>query len=183
MGPGVGLHVGLAETLRLRAQGSYVPYSYDRSLDDDEVDARADGDVQLGGPEVRLDWHPLASSFHLSAGVLYNLTSADALVFPASEFEFSDTKTFSEERVGELDAEVSYGSPISPYAGIGFGDALSSRWGMRVELGAYYVGSPEFDFEGEGLIKATERNEVVLEEGFASFQFFPHLSVGLSYQF
>jgi hypothetical protein len=159
-----------------------LPYSFARDINQDDVDARVDGDVALGGPEVRLDWHPAGSSFHLSGGALYNITEADALIFPTSDYQFSDTKSFSPEEIGEMNATMSYPS-ISPYAGLGFGDALSGSWSFMVELGAYYVGSPEFTFEGEGLIEPTERNEAVLEQGFESFQFFPRFAFGLSYQF
>jgi hypothetical protein len=182
MGPSVGLHVGVSESLRIRARGAFAPYSTTRDIDDEDVDAQVNGDVQVGGPELRLDWHPFQSSLHFSGGVLYNITEADALIEPTSDFKFSENKTFSQERVGEMNANASYSS-FSPYAGLGFGDALNGAWGFRVELGAYYVGSPEFDFEGEGLIKPTERNEVVLEQGFESFQFYPHFAFGLSYQF
>lgn len=182
MGPSVGLHVGVSESLRIRARGAYAPYSITRDLDDDDVDAQVDGDFQVGGPELRLDWHPFESSFRLSGGLLYNITEADALITPTSDYEFSENKTFSQERIGEMAATASYSS-VSPYAGLGFGDALNGAWSFMVELGAYYVGSPEFDFKGEGLIKPTERNEAVLEQGFESFQFYPHLAFGLSYQF
>lgn len=182
MGPSVGLHVGVSETVRIRARGAFLPYSFSRDLDGDDVDARVDGDLQIGGPEIRLDWHPFRSSFHLSGGVLYNITEADALIFPTSSYEFNGDKTFSEEKIGEMDAKASYSS-ISPYAGLGFGNALAERWSFRVELGAYYVGSPEFDFGGEGLIEPTERNEAILADGFESFQFYPHFAFGLSYQF
>ena len=182
MGPSVGLHVGLSEAARVRVRGAFMPYSFSRDLDEGDVDARADGDLRTGGPEVRLDWHPSGSSFHLSGGVLYNITEADALIFPTSDYQFNEDKTFSQEQIGEMSAEASY-SPISPYAGLGFGDALAERWSFRVELGAYYVGSPKFDFEGEGLIEPTERNKAILTEGFESFQFYPHFAFGLSYQF
>lgn len=182
MGPGVGLHVGISKSVRLRARGAFAPYSTTETLDDGDVDAQVDGDMQVGGPELRLDWHPFRSSFHLSGGVLYTLMEAEALITPTSDFEFSENKTFRQDRIGEMNADASY-STLSPYAGLGFGDALNGAWSFMAELGAYYVGSPEFDFEGKGLIKPTERNEVVLEEGFESFQFYPHVSFGLSYQF
>lgn len=182
MGPSVGLHFGLSETVRLRARGAFVPYSYSRDIEEGDVDARVDGDLKIGGPELRLDWHPGGSSFHLSGGLLYNLTGTDALVTPTSSYEFNENKTFSRERIGKMDAEASY-STFSPYAGLGFGNALNGAWGFRVELGTYYVGSPTFDLEGEGLISPTERNEAVLTEGFESFQFYPHFAFGLSYQF
>lgn len=183
MGPGVGIHVGLTESLRLQARGSFLPYSTTQSIEDDAVDTQIDADLRIGGPEVRLDWHPFTSAFHLSVGGLYNLAEADGQIVPTSSYEFSDDKTFSPEDIGKMDATVSYSLPVSPYLGLGFGDELSGQWSFVFELGAYYAGSPEVDLEGTNLIKPTERNEDVLEKGFESFQFIPHLAFGLSYQF
>jgi hypothetical protein len=183
MGPGMGLHVGVTEGLRVQARGAFLPYSLSRDITDEDVDARVNADLQIGGPELRLDWHPFASAFHVSAGALYNLVEADGRVFPISSFEFSDEKTFDREKIGDMDATVSYSLPVSPYLGLGFGDALSGRWSFAVEAGAYYAGSPEVDLEGKGLIKPTEQNEATLEKGLESFQFIPSLSFGLSYQF
>ena len=182
MGPGAGVHVGLTDGLRVQARGTYLPYSLARDINDDDVDARVTADLQVGGPELRLDWHPFTSSFHLSAGALYNLVEADGRVVPTSSFEFNDEKTFGPEKIGDMDATVSY-PPVSPYLGLGFGDALSGQWGFMVELGAYYAGSPQVDLEGDGLIEPTEQNEATLEKGFESFQFIPNVSFGLSYQF
>lgn len=183
MGPGVGLHVGLAESLRLQARGSFFPYSTTRSLEDDKVDTQIDADLRIGGPELRLDWHPFTSAFHLSVGGLYNLAEADGQIVPTSSYELTDGKTFTPEDIGTMDATVSYSLPVSPYLGLGFGDELNGQWSFVFELGAYYAGSPEIDLEGTNLIKPTERNEAVLEQGFESFQFIPHLAFGLSYQF
>ncbi len=185
IGPSVGVHVRAIEGFRIRVRGSYLPYSFDRDLNDTDAYDQIEGDIWLGGPEVRLDWQPLRSSFSsffISIGALYNVMEVDALMFPTSPYEFSNSKTFSAEEIGETDVEVSY-APVSPYAGIGFGDVLSGRWSFTVALGAYYTGPPDFTFEGSGLTKVTEQNETILEEGFNSFRFFPNLAVGLSYQF
>lgn len=184
MGPGIGVHVRATEALRIQVRGAYLSRRVKQTLDDNEVDARVNADVQVGGPEARLNWHPFTSSFsalYVSAGALYNVMGADARIYPTSPYKLNENKTFSVEKVGEMDIEASY-SPISPYAGIGFGDALNGQWGVMFELGAYYTGSPNFSFDGEGLIKPTQRNEAVLEEGFKSFRVLPHLAVGLSYQ-
>lgn len=185
IGPSVGVHVRATEGFRIRVRGSYLPYSFDRGLDGVEVYDQIEGDIRIGGPEVRLDWQPLRSSFSsffISVGALYNVMGVDALMFSTSPYEFSNSNTFSPEEIGETNVEVSY-APVSPYAGIGFGDALSGRWSGTVALGAYYTGPPDFTFEGSGLIRSAEQNETILEEGFNSFQLFPHFAVGLSYQF
>lgn len=180
LGPSAGVHFEGTEALHIRLRGSYLPYSYEREIDD-EITADATADLTLGGPEARVEWHPFESAFHLTAGALYNLTEVHARVIPTSAYEYSEEKTFSADKVGSLEGTVSYPS-VAPYAGIGLGDALDSRWSFMVELGAYYTGSPEVSMEGEGLIKPTEQNAEVLEEGFESFQFLPHFAFGLAFQ-
>jgi hypothetical protein len=183
MGPGAGLHFGLTNSLRVQVRGAFLPYSTTRDIEDDQVDTQLDASLRLGGPEVRLDWHPFTSAFHLSAGALYNLSEVDGDIVPTSNYELDNGKTFTPEDIGTMNATVSYSTPLSPYLGLGFGDELSGQWSFMFELGAYYAGSPEVDMEGTKLIEPTERNEDVLEEGIESFQFVPHLAFGLSYQF
>ena len=182
LGPSAGVHIRATDALHVRVRGSYLPYSYNERFDDDDVTAETDADLTLGGPEARLEWHPFQTGFHVSGGALINLTEVDADVVPTEPYEYTEDKTFSPEKLGSLSTTVSYPT-VAPYLGIGFGDALDSRWSVLVELGAYYTGSPEFDMEGTGLIKPTEQNESVLEDGFESFVFLPHFAFGLSYQF
>jgi hypothetical protein len=194
LGPGLDIHVGATDALRARVGISYLPYSVNQSFDDDDLVAALEGTFRLGGPEIRANWHPFKStsdddpslvtrnSFHLSGGVLFNITEFDAEIAPTAPFEYSDTKTFSVERVGQISATASY-PLLAPYLGLGFGDALDNRWSFLVEFGAYYTGPPQFDFSGSGLIEPTTRNADTLEEGFDSFRVFPHLGFGLSYQF
>lgn len=180
LGPSAGVHFEATEALHIRLRGSYLPYSYEREIEDD-VTADATADLTLGGPEARFEWHPFESAFHLTAGALYNLTEVDASVVPTSAYEYNEEKTFSPDKVGSLEGTVSYSS-VAPYAGIGLGDALDSRWSFMVELGTYYTGSPEVTMEGEGLIKPTEQNAEILEDGLESFQFLPHVAFGLAFQ-
>ena len=181
LGPSVGLHYKATDALHVRLRGSYLPYNYNDEFEDNDVTAETDADLTLGGPEARVEWHPLKTAFHLTGGALLNITEVEASVIPTEPYEYSDTKTFSPEKLGTLDATVSYPS-VAPYLGIGFGDAFNSRWSFMVELGAYYTGSPEIEMEGTGLIKPTEQNASVLQEGFESFTLLPHVAFGLAFQ-
>lgn len=182
LGPSASLHFRATDALHVRLRGSYLPYTYNDEFEDNDVTAEANADLKLGGPEARLEWHPFKTAFHLSGGALFNITEVDGSVVPTKPYEYSDEKTFSPEKLGSLDATVSYPS-VAPYAGIGFGHALNSRWSFLVELGAYYTGSPQVEMEGTGLIKPTEQNAEVLEKGFESFTVLPHFAFGLAYQF
>jgi hypothetical protein len=182
LGPSVGLHYKATEAVHVRLRGSYLPYSYDDEFEDNDVTANATADLTLGGPEARIEWHPFKTAFNVAGGFLINVTEVDADVIPTKPFEYSDTKTFSPEKLGTLSATVSYPT-VAPYFGIGFGDALDNRWSVLVELGAYYTGSPEVEMEGTGLLAPTAGNASILNEGVESFVLLPHVAFGLSYQF
>ena len=181
LGPSADLHIKASDALRVRLRGSYLPYTHTEEFEDDDVTAQTDADLTLGGPEARLEWHPFKTAFHLSGGALLNITEVDARVVPTEPYEYSDNKTFSPEKLGSLRAKASYPS-VAPYAGIGFGDAVNSRWSVLVEIGAYYTGSPDIEMEGTGLITPTEQNAALLEDGLESFIVLPHLAFGVALQ-
>jgi len=181
LGPSADLHIKASDALRVRLRGSYLPYTYTEEFEDDDVTAATDADLTLGGPEARLEWHPFKTAFHLSGGALLNITTVDAQVVPTEPYAYSDVKTFSPEKLGSLQATASY-PPVAPYAGIGFGDAVNSRWSFLIEIGAYYTGAPDIEMEGTGLIKPTAQNAALLNDGLESFVVLPHLAFGVALQ-
>lgn len=181
LGPSAGVHVRATDALHVRLRGSYLPYSHREQVDDNDVTAEARADVTLGGPEVRAEWHPFGTAFHVSGGLLLNVTEATADIVPTEPYEYSDTKTFSPEKLGSLSGRASYPT-LAPYLGLGFGDALDSRWSVLVELGAYYTGAPQFEMDGTGLIAPSAGNAALLNEGFESFVLLPHFAFGIAYQ-
>ncbi len=140
-----------------------------------------DDRFQLGSAGVLVDWHPTGGRFHLTAGGLYNFSTAGGSIRAAQPYyDASLDYTFSAERVGSLNADISYKNPIAPYVGFGLGRANSSRFGLNAQFGAAYTGPVSITMEGEGLIGPTAENAPRLESGFDSFRWHPVVSLGFT---
>ena len=187
LGVGGDLSVGVAPTVNVRLSAN--GFGFARAGLFDGADADVDGlvldyDARLGLGSVGLlaDWHPFGTTFHVTAGALYNLNGVTADVTAAEPYYNSDLdRTFSVERVGSLHAEVRYEQPVAPYLGVGVGDLTAGPFGVTLEAGAAYVGPPSIAMTGTGLIGGTAApsNVATLEAGFDSFRLHPVVSLGL----
>lgn len=181
LGPGLEVALPVASGFNARLGGHFFSYSHSQTLTDLEINVRADADARLASVSALIDWMPFRGDFRLSGGLALNLNQVEALVTPLEPYTI-EGKTFQPERIGTLTARVQHGSPVSPYLGIGFGDAV--RAGRRVafvfDLGVLYTGSPSIEMEGEGMIAPTVAQAATLEAGFQSFRLYPVLSLGVS---
>lgn len=179
MGLGLDATYPVASGFNVRAGASYFTYNRTDQIDDLEVTVSYDADLELSSFRALLDWHPFVNAFRVSGGLMYNANSVDAFVEPTESYTVR-RKTFQPERIGTMTADVSYGSKIAPYLGIGVGDAVASRIGFAFDLGVLYTGSPSVTMEGTGLIAPTASQDRDLEEGLSVIYLYPVLSFGLS---
>ena len=185
LGPGLHFSIPVSSSLSLRAGGSYFAYSHSAAIEDEDVNVGFQGDLDWGGATLLADWYPFRSGFRLTGGAFYNLIKVTGTGVPTEPYYLnegqSNEKIFQPERLGSLSAKLTYGSKINPYAGIGFGDgARGARLSFLFELGAIYVGSPEIEMQGTGMIAGSASQDEVLTEGLESFQWLPVVSVGLA---
>lgn len=179
LGIGGDFTVGLSSTVNLRAGASYLTFHHDGTLKDD-VEVQYEVNGRLSAALLLLDWHPFANAFRLSAGAVYNGTRATGHAQPTESYS-TNQKTFQPDRLGSIDAEVSFSNKINPYLGVGVGNAVrGSRLDFFADLGAMYVAQPEVQMTGTGLISATTNHEETLNQGFRSFRLLPYLAFGLS---
>jgi len=127
LGYGVDGNVRLSE--RFSATASWSTFSIDGDVDTDEV--AYTGELSSDNAALKLNWHPFAGSFHLSAGVVAGDLQAVVTGTPAagSSYAFNGV-TYTAADVGQLRGTVSIKDSVAPYAGIGW---RSQRQG----LGAY----------------------------------------------
>jgi hypothetical protein len=189
-----GLGGGIAATF-----GSYfgarIGYtSYEHKVDDlEESGLTFDGKAKIGGMHALLDWHPFGGNFRLSAGAIEN-ASLSARVQPIADTYTLNGTSYSADDIGDATGAAEYES-ISPYAGVGFGRALSSdgRFAFSADLGVVFTGSPEVELNATCRIQnamlcaqieddvATER--AALQDDADELEYWPVLSLGLSYKF
>lgn len=180
-GIGVGLHTNLSSRLHMRVSLNDLPAGHNTTVEQDDMTIQANGRIRVGGLSGWLEWFPFGENFHLTGGVLLGSPGAEVLLRPSSEYVHSPRKTFSPDKLGTLRLKADY-SPVNPYLGMGWGNALDDHWSLMIDVGMYYIGSPTIEMEGSGLIAPTVRQAERIEEGLQSFQFLPHFGLSFSYR-
>jgi hypothetical protein len=176
---------------RFAARLAYTTYEY--TVDDlDESDLMLDGKEEVGGVQPLLDWHPFGGTFRLSAGAIENaLVSGQAE--PMANYTLNGTR-YSSAQSGATTGTTKYDS-ISPYAGIGFGYALS-RDGQVVfsaDLGVVFTGPLEVELNAtcrvpNAMLCTRVQEDVLSDEAQLQrkgdrLKYWPVMSIGVSYRF
>ncbi|MCH9650475.1 MAG: hypothetical protein K0U98_19735 [Deltaproteobacteria bacterium] len=193
LGVGPEISVPLGQRLNFRG-GLFV---YDLDVDYTASGVAYEGNIQLQNVLVLVDWHPSGGSFRLSAGLAWNdnsiegEASLDDLVGLENPFDpLISLGTFR----GETKVD-----PVAPYLGFGWGKAghsASSGWGFSADIGVLLHGKPEVELsiaDSPILVLLPELRpfvellleveELELEQEIDSYQYFPVVSLGVSYRF
>ncbi len=121
-GGGVELIVGVSSTLNVRSGFNYFSYEGNKT----EGDINYDYDMALSTIPILLDWHPFTrTEFRLTGGVFINNNKADGKSTPQNALKIGG-KTYTSAQVGTLTGTADFNS-ISPYFGIGWGNAPSAK--------------------------------------------------------
>jgi hypothetical protein len=183
--PGIGLELEslfVTERFGIRGlvDGGSLSYDYDESR------ARFDGKFRLGTGVLLADWHPYASGFRLSGGLLYNNQRFSGTAQPIGR-TINSTPYSS---VGMLDGRLTF-SKASPYVGVGWG--LARRTGSRLyfsaDLGVMYQ-RPSAMLTGacSPVLSASactqlHTEETEFREGADELRLYPVISVGFGLRF
>jgi hypothetical protein len=162
-----------------------------------DVDYDATAKARTG--TALLDWHPAATGFRLTGGVVYNGSRVDALSrIPDSGVYRIGGVNLPAAQVGRLRGRADF-KTFAPYVGLGWGGPLAShsRLGFTFDLGAFYQGAPNVTLTpvlpagspldnpvGRALLAvAVAEEERRAEKDLSSYKYYPVLSLGLSYRF
>jgi hypothetical protein len=132
-----------------------------------------------------VDWHAFGAAFRFTGGVMYNNNKFEASA-PVNTYDLG-LGTYD---VG-LDASIEGSNKVSPYLGVGWGNAVSKnrRWIFSADLGFLFQGNPDVTLTPTGPeagivdpddLAAEERN---MEDEIKYFKVYPVASVGVSYHF
>ncbi|MFV5489957.1 ornithine uptake porin CarO [Acinetobacter sp. ASP199] len=120
--------------------GGDISWSDDLSINGSKYDLDMDNNLTYLNAEIR----PWANWFYMAAGVAYIDNDYGLERRPGTNASFTvDGARFN---AGDTDVRIngdlSYKNNIAPYVGIGFSPAITNRWGVFGEVGAYYNGNP-----------------------------------------
>ena len=149
-------------------------------------DYKSEGKVDLNSISALGDFFPFESStFRITAGLMYNLNVVDATLTSAQDIEVGGD-VYTPEALGILKATIDF-NKIAPYIGLGFGNPTGGDSGFSFvfDVGTMYQGSSLVALEADGLLKpsATEEQENTIEDNLSWFQWYPVISLGLTYKF
>ena len=196
LGAGAELDAGLSPHLSFRLAANGYSRSERREASGIEYDATAD----LRTAEALLDLHPGGGGFRLTGGLAYNGNKAHgSSLTPASGFYPIGDLQVPAALLGHLDGKIEFDS-LAPYAGLGWGNRFGAgnRLGFSFDLGVLYQGKadvtltpvfastspiPSIPIAQAVLNAELRKEEADIEDDLADYQYYPVLSLGLTYRF
>lgn len=189
---GLGLHLTapLAAQLNARVGLNYAKYSSTGNTSDVEYDFK----LKLATVDALLDYHPFASGFRVTGGVIHNGNSIDVNARPNANGSYTiNGRNYSAASVGQMRGDVEF-RKVAPYLGIGWGNAVQAAgWGFGMDLGVAFQGAPKTSLVSTGCTSLAAvctmiANDVAAEnaklaEEVKDLKFYPVLRVGVSYRF
>jgi hypothetical protein len=167
-------------------------------------------DVKTQDFLATLDWHPYASSFKASAGVVINNSNLDGTVRPTNETTFIfNGVTYSTSDIAKVDVTSEF-DPIAPYIGFGWDTSWEkdSGFGFTFDVGLIYQGSATVDYSvaykeipktGNAAVDAAAsdaRDDLIrevnanldiekksLQAELDDYEFLPYIAIGVNYKF
>ncbi len=186
---GIGPEIGFAfsKYVGARIGFNYLPFSYSGEKGDVEYDL----DLNLQNVFAILDVHPFKNALRLSGGLFYNGNSLDAKGKPSSgTFTIGDHK-YPAALVGNLKGDIDF-NDFAPYCGLGIDTTFGKErdFGLSLELGVLYQGSPNVSLTSDGplsndriFLNDLAKEEAKLKDDLENFKFYPVISVGITYRF
>jgi hypothetical protein len=206
---GIGANLKGKFTDTLGAKIAFDNFTYnDIEIVDDEVTYNFD--IKTQDFLATLDWHPYASSFKTSAGVIVNNSNLEGTISPTTETTFTfNGVSYSTNDIAKVDVSSEF-DPVAPYVGIGWDTSWGKKsgWGFTFDLGIIYQGSAKVDYSvkykevpktgnaavdaaaqqaREDLIREVNANLEVekksLQTELDNYEFLPYISIGINYKF
>jgi len=180
---GFGLEGAAGFTERFAVRGGV--YGYDLSRDFEEGGIDYDGELQLGGYGILVDFFPMRGKFRLSAGLFSNENEILIEATPTADIDIGGT-TYTPAEAGFLSGTIGFDS-TAPYAGIGWGNfTKGGRVGFLFDFGVLAQGSGDVTLSSNSSLVdpadlALEIAEI--EDDIDGFDLWPVISFGLAIRF
>ncbi len=187
LGGGVEIAGTITDSLNLRLGLQGFSYDFDDTYSD--IDYNADVDFFSG--LLLADWFPFNNNFRLSAGVAVNNNELTVTGEPRNGTYNIGGVTYPSALVGALTGTIDFNT-VAPYAGIGYGGAFSDtgNWSFSFDLGVLFQGSPNVSYSAAGPLAGNaifqanlEQERKELEDDLDEYEYYPVLSLGVTYKF
>ncbi len=163
-------------------------YNLNKTITDTQVSY--DAKLKLFSFGALADVYPFAGKFRLTGGLYYNGNKLTMTGTPlAGTYNINGT-VYTAAQVGSLTSTVDF-NKVAPYAGIGFGDPISSGSpiGFNLDLGVLYMGQPKTAITATGaaanpaLAASVAAEKQKLDNALSNMKFYPVASIGVTFRF
>ena len=189
LGVGGELVFGINRFLNLRSGANYGPFSTSLTLGDVKYDAELD---MLSIP-LLVDLHPFGGHFRITGGVLIQPGTEATLTSTPTRNTQIGNHTYAPDVIGTLNGTIEVSDTLTPYLGIGFGNAVAEDQLLTfmLDLGVVFQ-SYDFKLTSNGAGMTTkldtfrvdlEKEEDSIQSDLDSFKVYPVLSIGLAFHF
>jgi hypothetical protein len=187
LGWGLEGTAGITEKINLRF--GYNGLSGDEltvdNVDVGGIDTSVKVKASLETIPLLVDWHAFGAAFRFTGGVMYNNNKFEGRA-PVNNYNLGSNNY----TVG-LDATVEGSNRVSPYLGVGWGNAVSKnrRWIFSADLGFLFQGNPDVTLTptgpDAGIVDPDDLavEEKSIEDEIKYFRIYPVANVGVSYHF
>jgi len=164
-------------------------YNVNKTITDTQVSY--DAKLKLFSFGALADVYPFAGKFRLTGGLYYNGNKLTMTGVPAAGSSYTINGTvYTAAQVGSLTSTVDF-NKVAPYAGIGFGDPISSGSpiGFNFDLGVLYMGQPKTAITATGaatnpaLATSIAAEKQKLDNSLSNMKFYPVASIGVTFRF
>ncbi len=188
LGIGPELSVGFSDYITTRVAGHWGEFS----VDGDTSDVKWDTDLNLASGLATLEWNVFAGGFHIDVGVIAHDNYVDATAKPTGgTFTFNGT-TYTAAEAGTVSGDIDFDNSVAPYVGIGWGNPVDNDtdWTFFCNLGVVFQGSPDVNLKATGTLannptfqQNLKYEEKELQDELDKFEYYPVITLGMSYKF
>lgn len=116
-------------------------------------------------------------------GVAYFFKAqADVKATPKNDYKYGDI-IIDKNDLGHVYGKAKWKS-VAPYLGVGLRELkVSSRLFVNVDLGTYYLSSPDVTITGDKLLDGNNSNQKTVQQNLKNYHWLPVIQGGLSYRF
>jgi hypothetical protein len=184
---GIGGSLAWSLTRKINIRGDYHAFTYtdagtmEEGIGDNGTNVLYEGDLSTGSTSLMIDFFPIDKFLGFTVGAYFYQLDVTTMVRPETSVTIGE-KVYSAEKIGRINADVSYDKSVMPYAGIVLGNPIANGSPVKLHLqaGVLMSGAPKIDMRGEGMISATADNQGSLQEALDDFNLLPLVNLGLS---
>jgi len=183
-GLGADVRYGVTPKLGLRLGGSTsTSIKVNDAIKFSGFDASNTLNAQMSNVHLFADYAPFkTNAFRVVAGLGYLFKAGGALeFFPNGSYNYGDM-TLTGAEVGQLDIDLSW-KGVAPYLGLGLFKSVPKRlFNINLDLGTYFLKSPESTVVGTKLLSENQQMETQLEKNMESYRFLPVIQLNFNFR-